>query len=260
MNKLIEQINKVINKKGSLKTPAYYIKGLFIDIVNYFENSINSLKKEIKSINNITTKINETIKNSPKGVVYAGYSNGSIDIKDIYRTHFILSNDPKYSSWVVIYSIKQIKQIMVYNNGNLYNVDITEYKPYNNLFIYTFNLYQIFTNATLDYWLVQHSINVRYNDNIEETIQLLNESLFSIITGGIILKSSSDDNKFIQLYSGNYVEVNIDVPKDTTNIYDGYSVTNNHGEFIVLLNNHNVLNDYTKETENDKITIKIIKP
>ena len=59
MNKLIEQIDKLINKQGSLKTPAYYIRGLFIDIVSYFEKKINSFNG---TINNINKKINDISK------------------------------------------------------------------------------------------------------------------------------------------------------------------------------------------------------
>lgn len=51
MNKLIEQIDKLINKKGSLKTPAYYIRELFINIVEYVEKKVNSINDRINTIN-----------------------------------------------------------------------------------------------------------------------------------------------------------------------------------------------------------------
>lgn len=60
MSKLIEQIDKVINKKGSLKTPAYYIRGLLIDIVNYFENKIKIINNEIIYIKQLINKVKVT--------------------------------------------------------------------------------------------------------------------------------------------------------------------------------------------------------
>lgn len=257
MNKLVEQIDKVINKKGSLKAPAYYIRGLFIDIVNYFEKKVDDLKRKVEQINTVVTNVNKIVKNNPKGVVYAGYSNGSIDIKDIYRTHYILSNSSEYSSWVVIYSIKQIKQIRVHHQ-NTDIVNATEYRQYNNLFIYSFNLSQVFSDAH-HAWKVRHSITVQYNDDIEERISTLNPSTFEEIEGGVVL-ASSDDNKTIQIYSGNYIEINIDVPKNTTFISGGGGTSNSDGQVIMLLNNRDFVGEYTKETDNDKITIKIIKP
>ena len=258
MNNLIEKIDKIIGKKGSVKAPAYFIRGLLIDIVKYFGNSINSLKQEVKRINTTTTNINKIVKNSPKGVVYAGYSNGSIDIKDIYRTHFMLGDSVEYSSWVVIYSIKQIKQVRVNTVDGVRTATITKHESYNNLFIYSFNLYQIYTIPPIIH-KARHSITVQYNDDVEETISLLNKPTFSDIDAGVGFRYSNSINYF-RVYSGNYIEINIDVPKDTTYISDNGSSSNEYGTFIILLNNHNVIGDYTKETENDKITFKSIKP
>jgi hypothetical protein len=52
MEKLKNKIEKYINKTGVIKTPAYFIKDLFNNVVDYFSNKIKNIDNKIIAIKN----------------------------------------------------------------------------------------------------------------------------------------------------------------------------------------------------------------
>ena len=61
MNKVKEKINKYINDKGLLKTPAHYIKELLIGIVDKIDKIDETVDKADKSIKESIEQNKETI-------------------------------------------------------------------------------------------------------------------------------------------------------------------------------------------------------
>lgn len=105
MNKLIEQIDKVINKKGSLKTPAYYIRGLFVDIVNYIDKISNSINDKINTINK---KIPNVRNVSDYAQILSITSIGRDEIEDFkkigYDISYVRIDNMKVTDGVVFYT------------------------------------------------------------------------------------------------------------------------------------------------------------
>lgn len=250
MNNLIEKIDKIIGKKGSIKTPAYFIRGLLIDIVKYFGNNINSLIKDIKNIKKITTY-------TPTGVIYAGYSDRLIAIKDIYTDHYILSEDPNYCSFAVLYSTKKITKIAI-RLGEDHNIDDGVYdESGNGLYVYRVGLEEV-AKTLDDNFYGSYRMKVTYIDGDEEYIDT---RLVIIDTGtvrGEIILNINGVSKKIYIFGNNLTEFSINVPNGTESI-ETSSEIRGHYKFIFLLNNHEIPTEYIKETENDKIICKLIR-
>ena len=252
MNKLIEQINKVINKKGSLKTPAYYIRELFIDIVNYFENKINTL-------NNHTNDMNKVVKYIPTGVVYAGYSDGPIAIKDIYTDHYILSEDSRCGSFAVLYSTKKITKITIRCANTEYSLDENKLstKFGNGLYVYRVGLEFVVENID-NIFYGTYSMKVTYIDGDEEFIDNRLVNVDTATVQGKITLNINGVYKNIHVFGNNLTEFSINVINGTNSI-ETYSENKSGYKFIFLLNNHEIPTEYIKETENDKIICKLVK-
>ena len=251
MNNLIEKIDKIIGKKGSVKAPAYFIRGLLIDIVKYFGNKINNL-------DNHTNDVNKVIKYVPTGVIYAGYSDRLIAIKDIYTDHYILSEDPNYCSFAVLYSTKKITKIILRYSDieHILNDEFFD-ESGNGLYVYRVRLEEVAKNINNNFY-GNHTIKVTYIDGDEEYIDTRVVMIDTGTVHGEITLNINGVSKTIYVFGNNLTEFSINVPNGTS-IIGTYSENRSGYKFIFLLNNHEIPTEYTKETENDKIICKLIK-
>lgn len=251
MNNLIEKIDKIIGKKGSVKAPAYFIRGLLIDIVKYFGNNINTLINDVKNINKVT-------KYTPTGVIYAGFSDRLIAIKDIYTDHYILSEDPNYCSFAVLYSTKKITKIAIRLSGEDHNIDdkVSD-ESGNGLYVYRVRLGEVAKTISDNFYGI-YGMKVTYIDGNEEYIDT---RIVMIDTGTVraeIILNIDGVSKKIYIFGNNLTEFSINVPNGTKSIETSAGLRDGY-KFIFLLNNHEIPTEYIKETENDKIICKLIK-
>lgn len=87
MEKLKDKIEKYINKTGVIRTPAYFIKDLFNDVVKLFDTISNKTQNNSNKIQDINNNLllNYYLANEDIGL-YATYDITNIDSPTIIFT------------------------------------------------------------------------------------------------------------------------------------------------------------------------------
>lgn len=250
MGKLIEQIDKLINKKGSLKTPAYYIRGLLIDIVNYFEKKIDTLNKQINTINNKIINI----RNIQDYIIDYGFA-----LRDCDQTPRL-----DYRLYEEVFKIRCskhiIKNIVVHDNENTdYDIDYSTswYGPSDinksNNIKYYFNLPELdagYNNHNYEY------IKIIFKDNTEKIIPIY---MYVELSIQCKQENGTYKPKNITFYSDN-CEVNQYIPENTVSIMRN-TYKNSYANFKVFVNDieNSYEIDYTRQNKFDVIKV-IVTP
>jgi hypothetical protein len=101
MDKLKNKIEKYINKTGVLTTPAYFIKNLFIDIINVINKVDLKFITVNKLINNCDTKLNNVVNNYKYFSVFNATLPTSMIIKGVHGHLYLNDNNEFVDSGLV---------------------------------------------------------------------------------------------------------------------------------------------------------------
>lgn len=101
MDKLKNKIEKYINKTGVLTTPAYFIKKLFIDIINIISEVDLKFFTVNKLINNCDTKLNNVINNYKHFSVFNATLTANVIPRSVHGHLYLNDNDELISSGII---------------------------------------------------------------------------------------------------------------------------------------------------------------